>query len=152
MKFRSPFLPILLLSFALTATKSFAADDGAAAGGGKAKETNQSAVVGNGAAFTVTAGGSAPLSYQWFNGTNIPGATNLGPAYALVPGSRIDLFNGKDFAGWTFFMRNNANPTDTWSVADGLIKCTGKPTSYLRTTQDYRDYKLTTEWRFVKIA
>ena len=49
-------------------------------------------------------------------------------------------------------MRNNASPTDTWSVADGLIKCTGKPTGYLRTTQDYRDYKLTTEWRFVKIA
>jgi hypothetical protein len=101
MKLRSPFLPILVVSLALAAFPSFAADDA---------------------------------------------------VKSIVPSTRIDLFNGKDFMGWTFFVRNNANPTDTWSVADGLIKCTGKPTGYLRTTQDYRDYKLTTEWRFVKIA
>lgn len=70
----------------------------------------------------------------------------------IVPTHHIELFNGKDLAGWTFFMRNDANPTNTWSVADGLIKCTGKPTSYIRTGKDYRDYKLTVEWRFVKIG
>jgi hypothetical protein len=70
----------------------------------------------------------------------------------IVPTSRIDLFNGKDLTGWTFFMRNNANPTDTWSAADGLIKCTGKPTGYMRTEKDYRDYKLTAEWRFGNIG
>jgi len=71
---------------------------------------------------------------------------------AIVPTARIELFNGKDLTGWTFCMRTNANPTNTWSAADGLIKCTGKPTGYIRTEQSYRDYKLTTEWRFTKIG
>jgi hypothetical protein len=74
------------------------------------------------------------------------------PAKPIVPTTRIDLFNGKDFSGWTFFTRNSADPTNTWSVADGLIKCTGTPSGYIRTERDYRDYKLTAEWRFVKIA
>lgn len=42
-----------------------------------AQPTNQTAVFGGTASFNVTAGGLAPLSYQWnFNGTNISGATN----------------------------------------------------------------------------
>ena len=71
---------------------------------------------------------------------------------AIVPTVRIDLSNGKDLTGWTFCMRNNADPMNTWSAVDGLIKCTGKPNGYLRTEQSYRDYKLTVEWRFVKIG
>ncbi|HWD92817.1 MAG TPA: DUF1080 domain-containing protein [Verrucomicrobiae bacterium] len=71
---------------------------------------------------------------------------------AIVPTRRIELFNGKDLTGWKFFMRGNANPTNTWSAADGLIKCTGQPTGYLRTEKDYRNYELTAEWRFVKIG
>jgi uncharacterized repeat protein (TIGR01451 family) len=39
--------------------------------------TNQTVTVGGTASFSVAAGGSLPLSYQWnFNGTNIVGATN----------------------------------------------------------------------------
>jgi len=39
--------------------------------------TNQTIAVGSTAAFSVTATGSAPLSYQWqFNGTNLSGMTN----------------------------------------------------------------------------
>lgn len=70
----------------------------------------------------------------------------------IVPTSRMELFNGKDFSGWTFFMRSNAEPAQTWSVENGLIHCTGKPVCYLRTEKDFRDYKLTAEWRFVKVA
>ena len=44
-----------------------------------AQPTNQSLVAGGSAAFSVTAGGGAPLSYQWrFNGANIAGATGTG--------------------------------------------------------------------------
>jgi alpha-tubulin suppressor-like RCC1 family protein len=39
--------------------------------------TNQTLTAGDTAVFSVTAGGSMPLSYQWrFNGTNLIGATN----------------------------------------------------------------------------
>jgi hypothetical protein len=71
---------------------------------------------------------------------------------AIVPTHHIELFNGKDFAGWTFFMRSNAEPGETWTVTNGVIHCTGRPPGYARTEKNYRDYKLTVEWRFVKIA
>jgi hypothetical protein len=60
------------------------------------------------------------------------------------------LFNGKDFSGWKFFMRTNADPAQTWKVDGGVIKCTGQPFGYMRTEKDYRDYKLTVEWRFAR--
>ena len=71
---------------------------------------------------------------------------------ASVPSGRIDLFNGKDFSGWTFCLRSNAPPADTYTVTNGLMHCTGQPFGYARTEKSYRDYKLTVEWRFVKIA
>jgi hypothetical protein len=70
----------------------------------------------------------------------------------ITPTNHIELFNAKDFTGWTFWMRSNADPAMAWTVTNGVIHCTGKPTGYLRTKQDYRDYKLTVEWRFVKVA
>jgi hypothetical protein len=82
-----------------------------------------------------------------------PAATATATAQdAITPTNHIKLFNAKDFTGWTFCMRSNANPALAWTVTNGVIHCTGKPTGYLRTKQDYRDYKLTVEWRFVKIA
>ena len=71
---------------------------------------------------------------------------------AVAPAHHIDLFDGKDFSGWKFVMRSNAEPSKTWSVADGVIHCTGQPYGYARTEQSYRDYRLTAEWRFVRIA
>ena len=64
----------------------------------------------------------------------------------------VALFNQKDFSGWTFCMKDNADPLQTWSVTNGLIHCTGKPVGYLRTTGIYSNYFLTVVWRFVKIA
>jgi hypothetical protein len=49
--------------------------------------TNRTVLAGSNVTFTVTAGGTAPLSYQWrFNGTNLPGAT--APSL-LVPNSQF---------------------------------------------------------------
>ncbi len=70
----------------------------------------------------------------------------------VTPTTRIDLFNGKDFSGWTFCLRSNAEPANTFSVTNGLMHCTGQPFGYARTDQSYRDYKLTVEWRFVKVT
>jgi len=66
----------------------------------------------------------------------------------IAPASHTELFNGRNFSGFTFYMRSNAAPEKTWSISDGIIHCTGKPTGYLRTEKSYRDFKVTAEWRF----
>jgi hypothetical protein len=68
------------------------------------------------------------------------------------PANEVRLFNGTDFTGWTFCMKNQADPLQTWSVTNGVIHCTGKPTGYLRTTQVFSNYFLTVEWRFLKVT
>jgi Domain of Unknown Function (DUF1080) len=73
-------------------------------------------------------------------------------AAPVAPTERIELFNGKDFSGWTFFMRSNAAPSDTFAITNGILHCTGQPYGYVRTDKDFRDYKLTVERRFVKVA
>jgi hypothetical protein len=70
----------------------------------------------------------------------------------VFPTGHLELFNGKDFTGWTFCMRSNADPALAWTVTNGVIRCAGKPSGYLRTTQSYSNYALTVEWRFVKVA
>ena len=75
--------------------------------------------------------------------------TNLPPrAHEMSVG----LFNQRDFSGWTFYMKTNADPFKTWSVTNGVIHCTGQPAGYLRTTQVYSNYFLTVVWRFVKVT
>jgi 3-keto-disaccharide hydrolase len=77
----------------------------------------------------------------------------IAAAQGIVVSTRqVELFDGKDFSGWTFCMKNHANPSKTWSVTNGVIHCTGRPSGYLRTTQAYSNCALTVEWRFVKIA
>jgi hypothetical protein len=72
------------------------------------------------------------------------------PGQSPPPG--VDLFNGKDFTGWTFYMRSNSPPEKTWSITNGVIHCKGRPTGFIRTVQSYSDYKLTVEWRFLKVT
>jgi hypothetical protein len=55
----------------------------------------------------------------------------------------VPLFNGKDLTGWI-----NANcAPETWSVRDGVIHCTGRPTGALRTPRHYENFILEAEWR-----
>src|SRR6266498_46215 len=55
----------------------------------------------------------------------------------------VPLFNGRDLAGWV-----NANcAPETWSVREGMIHCTGRPTGALRTTRQYENFVLELEWR-----
>lgn len=79
-------------------------------------------------------------------------ARTMGAQEIVTPTNHLELFNGRDFSGWTFCMRSNADPALTWNVSNGVIHCTGTPIGYLRTMQDFRDYRLTVEWRFVKVA
>jgi hypothetical protein len=68
---------------------------------------------------------------------------------AISPASRIELFDGKSFDGWTFVSKStNAPAASIWSVTNGVIACKGRPNGYARTLQFYHDYKLHAEWRW----
>jgi hypothetical protein len=66
---------------------------------------------------------------------------------AVTPSAKTELFNGKDTAGWIVFPEAGK---DSWSIKDGILACTGKPSGFLRTTQSYKQYRFTVEWRFTK--
>jgi hypothetical protein len=58
----------------------------------------------------------------------------------------VTLFNGKDLSGW-----HNVNcAPETWTVKDGIIVCTGKPTGLLRSDKQYENYVLELEWKHLK--
>src|SRR5262245_52764087 len=58
----------------------------------------------------------------------------------------VTLFNGVDLNGWV-----NANcAPETWSVRDGVIHCTGRPTGAMRTTRQYENFILEVEWRHLR--
>ncbi|HEY5316275.1 MAG TPA: DUF1080 domain-containing protein [Pirellulales bacterium] len=59
---------------------------------------------------------------------------------ALTP---IELFNGRDLTGWV----NVNGAPETWSVRDGLLVCSGKPSGFLRTAEMYENYVLRWECR-----
>jgi hypothetical protein len=69
----------------------------------------------------------------------------------ITPTNHIELFNGTNFDGFTFCMRNDADPLQTWSVTNGVIHCNGTAVGYLRTKQNFQNYILTVEWRFLKV-
>ncbi len=69
---------------------------------------------------------------------------------ASAPTGKVELFNGKDLAGWVSFLKGDAPADDTWAVKNGLLACTGKPNGFLRTEKSYKQYKFTVEWRFTK--
>lgn len=56
------------------------------------------------------------------------------------------MFNGKDLSGWVIV---NVAPS-TFSVRDGMIVSTGKPTGTLRTERMYENFILEAEWRHMK--
>jgi Domain of Unknown Function (DUF1080) len=69
-----------------------------------------------------------------------------------TPPPRVELFNGTNFDGFTFCMKDNADPLKTWGVTNGMIHCTGTPTGYLRTKNIFSNCVVTVVWRFVKVA
>jgi hypothetical protein len=68
----------------------------------------------------------------------VAGASSTGvPATGFV-----DLFNGKDLAGW---VNVNTNP-DTWSVREGRLVCSGRPIGVMRSEKQYENFLLHVEW------
>ena len=70
------------------------------------------------------------------------------PAFAADQNGFVSMFNGRDLAGWTNI---NCAP-ETWTVREGVIHCTGKPTGALRTTRQYENFILEVEWRHLQFG
>ena len=56
------------------------------------------------------------------------------------------LFNGRNLDGW---VKVNTAPS-TWTVKDGMIICSGKPTGEMRTKRMYQNFIMEVEWRHMK--
>lgn len=67
-------------------------------------------------------------------------------AWAADP---IDLFNGRDLAGWkAYSSKEGVKQEDVWSVQDGVIVCKGDPIGWLATDRVFTNFTLTAEWRW----
>lgn len=67
----------------------------------------------------------------------------------IVPDKKIELWNGKNYDNWIkFFPDKNVNADEIWKISNGIIHCTGNPIGYLRTKNEFANYKLTVIWRW----
>jgi len=58
----------------------------------------------------------------------------------------VPLFNGKDLSGW----RPINVAEDTFSVRDGMVVTTGKPTGFMATERQYENFIVELDWRHMK--
>jgi len=60
-----------------------------------------------------------------------------------------ELFNGKDLQGWKFHLGKEGTENDgTFTVKDGVLICSGKPSGYMVTPKSYSNYTLQFELAF----
>ena len=78
-------------------------------------------------------------------------ATNLLPAQKDAEAGWSTLFNGNDFDGWKFHLGKESVDNDgTFTVEDGILNCSGKPSGYMYTEKSYGNYTLQFEFAFKK--
>jgi hypothetical protein len=59
------------------------------------------------------------------------------------------LFNGKDLDGWRFHLgKEGAQNDGTFTVKDGVLVCSGKPSGYMYTEESFSSYTLEFELAF----
>ncbi len=59
------------------------------------------------------------------------------------------LFDGKDLDGWKFHLgKEGAKNDGTFTVKDGVLICSGKPSGYIYTPKSYSNYTLRFELAF----
>src|SRR5947208_3533491 len=68
------------------------------------------------------------------------------------PKAAVKLFNGVDLTGFTPWLKKtgHADPQKVFSVHDGVIHVSGEDNGYLATDKEYRDYRLTVEYKWGK--
>lgn len=61
------------------------------------------------------------------------------------------IFNGKDWTGLKKILGGkDADPDKTWSIKEGVILCTGKPSGYFYTDKSYKNYVLRFDWKYAR--
>ncbi|HYE97605.1 MAG TPA: PVC-type heme-binding CxxCH protein, partial [Planctomycetota bacterium] len=61
------------------------------------------------------------------------------------------LFNGRDLAGWYTWLEKkgkNADPDKVFTVADGVLRASGKEFGYIATEKEHENYHLSLEFRW----
>ena len=63
----------------------------------------------------------------------------------------VNLFNGTNLDGWRFHLGGEGAANDgTFTVKDGILICSGKPSGYMYTAKSYSNYTLQFELAFKK--
>jgi hypothetical protein len=62
---------------------------------------------------------------------------------------KIQLFNGTNLDNWTFFLPDTIEQASVFRVQDGNIFVGGIPNGYIRTRDQYSNYDLHVEWRWL---
>jgi hypothetical protein len=76
-------------------------------------------------------------------------ATSLLAAQSDAEKGWTTLFNGKDLDGWKFHLgKESTENNGTFTVEDGILICTGKPSGYMYTEKSYSNYTLQFEFAF----
>ncbi len=74
---------------------------------------------------------------------------SLEMASADQGGKTVDLLAGDSLDGWDVFLADTkVKKEDVWSVKDGVLVCKGEPLGYLYTKQQFKNFKLTLQWRW----
>ena len=80
----------------------------------------------------------------------------VGAAVAAMSLGAVDapraLFNGKDLSGWYTWVRDrgrNADPKGVFTVTNGVIHVTGEEFGSLVSEEEFADYHLSLEYRFL---
>jgi len=63
----------------------------------------------------------------------------------------VQLFNGKDLAGFYTFLKphgKNVDPNKVFTVANGMIRVSGQDFGYFATEQEHENYRLTVEFKW----
>jgi len=78
-------------------------------------------------------------------------APNLLPAQKDAEKGWTTLFDGRDVDGWNFHFGKEGTDNDgTFTVEDGILICTGRPSGYMYTEKSYSNYTLQFEFAFKK--
>lgn len=63
--------------------------------------------------------------------------------------NRVTLFNGENPDSWTVFVGDAAvDPSELFTVENGMIRVAGTTNGYIRTKESYSNYALHVEWRW----